>query len=60
MATYRIIQEVKRASGWQSWTVEAQNAEEALSKHRAGESEFEDSEVEVTSLEEPEIREIEK
>jgi hypothetical protein len=50
---------VKNASGFQSWTVAAKNAEEALKKHKKGESDFEMEEVEVTGLGEAEVEEIE-
>ena len=58
MKEYRIICEVKNASGWQSWIVEAESEEEALKKYEDGYAMFEDVELEATSFCEPEIEEI--
>jgi len=44
---YRIAQNVVRARGYRTFLVKADSKEEALAKHEAGESEFEDEELEV-------------
>lgn len=53
--SYLICTPVVRASGTQHWRVTASSPEEALEKHRRGQSDFEFEEVEVTALGEPEI-----
>lgn len=57
---FRITQSVRNASGWQAWTVRANTEHEALLLHKKGKSEFEDQEVEVTALDEPETEEIQE
>ena len=42
-------------AGTQHWRVTASSPEEALEKHKRGQSDFEFEEVEVTALGEPEI-----
>jgi len=44
---YRIAQDVVRARGYRTFVVEADSKEEAMAKHEAGESEFEDEELDV-------------
>ena len=56
---YRITCPVKIATGTQTYTVEAKSAEEALRKHKAGESEYEDEDIEVYSLGTPEVEKVE-
>jgi chromosome segregation ATPase len=46
---------IKEASGHQCWTVDADSPEDALAKFKAGEGDFYAEEVEVTSLDEPDI-----
>lgn len=59
MSKYRVAANIERASGTQYWTVEADNPEEALLKHKKGESEFEFEELEVTELSDPELADVE-
>jgi hypothetical protein len=59
MKKYRITVPVTRASGWQTYTVKAESITEALIAHQNGDSDFEDEELEVTNLGEPEVEELE-
>ena len=56
MPWYSIIHDVLRASGTETWKVEAENEKAARILHEQGKSEFIAQDVEVTSLGEPEIR----
>ncbi len=51
MKKYRVMAEVKSASGQQYFTVEAEDPEDAVRRYEAGESELEYQELEVTGLE---------
>jgi hypothetical protein len=55
---YRLTCAVTSAHGAQTFTVEASSPDEAIAKHKLGESEFEEEEVEVMSLGEPDVEEI--
>lgn len=55
MPKYLVTCSVEHASGWQVFSVVADSEEEALRKFKAGDCEFEEDEVEVTALGEPEI-----
>lgn len=57
---YRLIFPVEDTHGTQSWLVDACDEEDAIKKHKAGESVFEYEEVEVLHLGEPEIEIAEK
>lgn len=56
---YRLVCAVTSAAGYQCWTVNAASEAEAIALHRAGKSEFEDQELEVTDLGEPEVSIVE-
>jgi hypothetical protein len=58
MAKYLIHANIQKASGTQTWSVTADSPEDALRKHKAGESAFYGEQVEVTSLSEPTIEDI--
>ena len=59
MNEYRITCNITKAQGWQSWIVNAESEREALDKYAAGvDVIFEDEEVEVTSLGEPDIEDM--
>lgn len=57
MKKFRIICAVERASGNQTWLVDADSREDALKRYKAGEGVFEAEEVEVTDLGEPDVYE---
>ncbi len=48
---YRVYRQVRTARGCQSFVVEAENAAEAVELVNDGDGEFEEQEIEVTSLE---------
>lgn len=52
---YIVQTQVKSAEGWQHWHVEANSPEEAIANYKAGKGEFAEEDVEVVSLEEPEV-----
>lgn len=53
--TYQIKSKITTVSGWQFWSVEASSPAEAIAKWQAGDAEFENEEVEVIDVGEPEI-----
>lgn len=55
MKRFLIETSVENASGTQTWFVDAETEDEALEKHKSGSSNQYSSDVEVTSLGEPEI-----
>ncbi len=55
MNRYTILVSVEHASGWQTWTVDADNEEEAIAKFNSGEGEPSEQEVEVTAIGQPHI-----
>jgi hypothetical protein len=55
---YRIFPATARASGFQTWIVNATDSDDAIARYDRGEGEFEDNEVEVTALGEPEASEV--
>ena len=55
MPEYLVICDVEGASGTQTWAVTAENEEDAVAKYKAGECEFVEEDIEVTSLGEPEV-----
>ena len=55
MAIYQILVPVKKATGHQTFLVEAESENEALAKYEAGQASFEGEEIEVGSLGEPEV-----
>lgn len=50
--------EAKDFNGHQTWTMEAETPEEALQKYKNGEGEISGEEIEVTSLEEPSLKDV--
>ena len=56
---YRLTFPITSTHGSQTFTVEASSPQEAKQKHTDGESEFEAEEVDVMSLGEPDVEEIE-
>jgi hypothetical protein len=57
---YRINVDVLEAYGWQQYVVEADSPEEALEKHNAGESEYDDQELEVYKTGVPKLCDVSK
>ena len=47
---YSITVDVERVDGWQMYEVEADSQQEAIEKHKAGESEFVTENLEVVAL----------
>lgn len=57
---YRIATTIEAAHGTQWWAVDADSPEEALRLHNAGESKFDEEEIEVTELAEPTLDDVEE
>jgi len=60
MPNFRVRCDVDNVNGYQSWIVEASSKEEAILKYEKGEGEFEAEELEVTSLDPPDISAVEE
>lgn len=56
---FEIVCDVEKAKGWQCWTVHAFDKNDALRRFNSGDGEFEEEEIEVISLGDPEVTEIE-
>ena len=55
---YRIILPIKKASGFQSWIVEAMSKREALQKFNMGKGQFEKEFIEAVGLGKPKVEKI--
>jgi len=57
---FLVVKQIKSASGYQAWSIEARSPEEACELVDAGGGEFDHEEVEVTSLENADPQECEE
>jgi hypothetical protein len=53
MKRFYFLTDVKAASGWQRWYVDAETLDDAKAAHDRGEFEFDCEEVEIESLGDP-------
>jgi hypothetical protein len=59
MNIYHLMASIKQASGHQIWEIEAESPEEALKKYKQGEGNVVHEEIEVGSLDDVRLEDIE-
>jgi len=59
MAKYHINTKIKSAKGFQTWEIEADSSDNALELFKNGEGNVVEEEIEITSLEIPDIDDVE-